>query len=133
MDITDNINTRYTIQIKLIALCRSADVVLDDHALGIVLSEVLDHTASTAYNVELHKVGIVFVLSELAENTFYILCRRRFDDLQILLGNIRRSVPKYTLDYGIVGDNFVRPSLQPTKQSHAETSVPSAKNPLLLV
>ena len=41
----------------------------------------IDHTASTAYNVELHKIGIVFVLTEFSEDTCYILCRRRFDDL----------------------------------------------------
>ena len=68
------------------------------------MPEVFDHTTTAADNVELHKVGIVFMLSELAKNTCHVLGCRRFDDLQILWGNLSRAEAQNIFDYGVVGN-----------------------------
>ncbi len=89
---------------EFISLCRGTDVILDNHSAGIVLPEILYQTTTAADNVELHKVGVIFVLSELAEDALNVFNGNAADDHQIFLGNIKSAKAKNALDDRIIGN-----------------------------
>jgi hypothetical protein len=93
---------------KLITLCGSANIIIDLYTIFLKLSEIADKATATADHVQLHIIGIIFVLTELAKDARNVIICNVLDNGQIFLGNVCRSVSKDAFDYRKVMQIYIK-------------------------
>lgn len=82
---------------QFITLCGSANIVVDDNSVFVIAAEVFENTASAAYHIQTHQFGIIFMLTQSAEDVLRILGCGITDGGQITLADVCRAVADDTL------------------------------------
>ena len=93
---------RYLLGKQFIALCGSANIIVDDNTVFVIAAEVFENAASAAHHIQTHQFGIVFMLTQSAEDTLRIFGCGITDGGQITLADVCRAVTNKTLKDGFI-------------------------------
>ena len=75
---------------------------MDDNTVFVEVSEVFENTTSTANYIQAHQFGIVFMLTQSAEDALCILSCGITDGGQITVADVCRAVADDTIKYGFI-------------------------------